>query len=149
MDIMQFARRVSRRHGIQSAIPVTGRQAGFTLVEILVALAIVSVALAAASRAVAALTENHRQLQDRVLAQLSAENLLAEFRLGGTNARPGVQKSDCSQGKLVLECLVRITNLPGGMREVSIDVVHKERPVPAVLSMTRVLGAPNTGTSLR
>lgn len=135
MDGMWFARRLARKTGVHARA-----QAGFTLVEVLVALAIVSVALAAASRAVANLTENHGQLRDRSLAQLSAENRLAELRLEGAAVRPGTQRSDCPQGQLVLVCLTRVTVLPSGLREVSIDVVRKEKPVPPVLSMTQVLG---------
>ncbi len=60
----------------------TGRigRAGFTLVEVLVALAIVSIALLAALRAAGQGTTNVEELRSRLLASWVAENVLAEHR---------------------------------------------------------------------
>ena len=57
-----------------------GRRAGFTLVEVLVALAIVSIALMSALRAAGQGTNNVGELRSRLLAGWVAENLLAEHR---------------------------------------------------------------------
>ncbi len=54
------------------------RRAGFTLVEVLVALAIISIALLAALRAAGQGTNNVGELRSRLLAGWVAENLLAE-----------------------------------------------------------------------
>ncbi|HQQ64238.1 MAG TPA: type II secretion system minor pseudopilin GspI [Pseudomonadales bacterium] len=59
---------------------VSTRQHGFTLIEVLVALAIVSIALLAALRAAAQGTAHADALRARVLASWVAENLLAEHR---------------------------------------------------------------------
>ena len=56
------------------------RRAGFTLVEVLVALAIISIALLAALRAAGQGTNNVEDLRARLLAGWVAENLLAEHR---------------------------------------------------------------------
>jgi general secretion pathway protein I len=56
----------------------SGRRAGFTLIEVLVALAIVSIALLAALRAAGEGTANVGELRARLLAGWVAENLLAE-----------------------------------------------------------------------
>jgi general secretion pathway protein I len=61
---------------------------GFTLVEILVALAIVTVALAAASRSVALSTDSAHQHKLRVLSGVVALNRMAE--LSARRAWPGV-----------------------------------------------------------
>jgi general secretion pathway protein I len=55
--------------------------AGFTLIEVLVALAIVAIALVAGLQASAALTNNARRQSDVMLAQICAENELARLKL--------------------------------------------------------------------
>ncbi len=80
---------------------------GFTLVEVLVALAIVAIALSAGLRAAGVLTDNARRLSDVVAAQWCADNQLTALRLSRTF--PGVGDSDFAceqlgrayQGKLV------------------------------------------------
>jgi general secretion pathway protein I len=68
------------------------RARGFTLVEVLVALAIVAVALAAASRSVALSTNSAEDHKLRVLAGFVAENRLSE--LAARRAWPGVGISE-------------------------------------------------------
>ena len=57
------------------------RAKGFTLVEVLVALGIVAIALAAGVRSTASLTRNAERQSDLLLAQLCAENALVAVRL--------------------------------------------------------------------
>jgi general secretion pathway protein I len=75
-----------------------GRRAGFTLVEVLVALAIVSIALLAALRAAGQGTNNAGELRARVLAGWVAENLLAEHRARGDWPSLGIQRGTGRQG---------------------------------------------------
>ena len=65
---------------------------GFTLVDVLVALAIVAVTLAAGLRAAGALVDGSQRLADVTAAQWCAENQLAELRL--TRQFPGVGDGD-------------------------------------------------------
>lgn len=67
---------------------------GFTLVEVLVALAIVAVALAAGLRAAGTLTDNTERLAAVTAAQWCAENALANLRLA--RQLPGVGDADFS-----------------------------------------------------
>lgn len=55
--------------------------AGFTLLEVLIALAIVAVTLVAGMKATSLLTRSAEGQADRLLAQLCANNALAELRL--------------------------------------------------------------------
>lgn len=69
--------------------------AGFTLVEVLVALAIVGVALAASVRAVGLIAQNNAALRAKSLALVEAENQLAELRLARLMPSPGRQMVAC------------------------------------------------------
>jgi general secretion pathway protein I len=70
---------------------------GFTLVEVLVALAIVAIALGAGVRAASTLTDNAQRLNDVIAAQWCADNQLVNLRLA--RQFPGIGDSDftCEQ----------------------------------------------------
>lgn len=78
-----------------------GRSDGFTLVEVLVALAIISIALLAALRVAGGGTNSVGELRARLLAGWVAENILAEQRaredwpslgiLSGTQHQAGIE----------------------------------------------------------
>jgi general secretion pathway protein I len=72
-------------------------QAGLTLIEVLVALAIVAIALGAGLRAAGVLTDNAARLGDVVAAQWCADNQLTGLRLART--LPGIGDADfaCEQ----------------------------------------------------
>ena len=55
--------------------------AGFTLIEVMVALAIVAIALAAGSRAASSVVDTSQRLSDVVLGQWCADNQLTDMRL--------------------------------------------------------------------
>ena len=58
-----------------------GRQAGFTLIEVLVALAIVAITLGAGIKAAGALADNTERLTDASLGQWCADNQLIGLKL--------------------------------------------------------------------
>jgi general secretion pathway protein I len=70
------------------------------LVEVLVALAIVSIALLAALRAAGQGTSNVGELRSRLLAGWVAENLLAEQRARGEWLPLGIQRGTARQAGL-------------------------------------------------
>ena len=67
---------------------------GFTLIEVLVALAMVALALGAGLRAAGALTDNAERLAEVTAAQWCADNQLTALRLARTF--PGVGDADFS-----------------------------------------------------
>jgi len=75
-----------------------GRRAGFTLVEVLVALAIVSIALLAALRAAGQGTNNAGELRAHMLAGWMAENLIAEHHARGDWLPLGIRDGAGHQG---------------------------------------------------
>jgi general secretion pathway protein I len=97
---------------------------GFTLVEVLVALTIVSVALMAALRAAGTLTQSNGDLRIRAMAQWSAENRLARMRVQSDWPAVGLNRSDCSQGGAQLDCQEEVFATPNPFfRRVEITVL--------------------------
>lgn len=99
------------------------RLRGFTLVEILVALAIVAVALAAGVRASGSLTLLAQRQQDQILAQLCAENDLAAIRLGSTLPGVGTSSQVCEQAQVPLTVVRDVLPTPNpNFRRVDVRV---------------------------
>lgn len=73
------------------------RLRGFTLVEVLVALGIVAIALAAGVRATASLMRNAERQSDQLLAHLCAENALINVRLSQQMPAVGDNTTPCEQ----------------------------------------------------
>ncbi|WP_369973934.1 type II secretion system minor pseudopilin GspI [Pelomonas sp. KK5] len=76
---------------------MTRRSQGFTLLEVMVALVIVAVALAAGMKAAGALTDNAARLRDVTVAQWCAQNQLTELRLNHTFPGSGESTFSCEQ----------------------------------------------------
>ncbi|WP_341888764.1 type II secretion system minor pseudopilin GspI [Variovorax sp. YR752] len=87
-----------------------GSSRGFTLIEVLIALGIVALALAAGSQATMSLTRNAQRQSDLVLAGLCAENELAKARLSRQMPAIGDSGSICLQAGLTF--LVTTTTVP-------------------------------------
>jgi len=85
---------------------------GFTLVEVLVALIIVSLVLAASLRAAGVLAVGQEQLEHTALAGWSAENALAEVRLVRTLPPLGKNVFDCPQLAMRLVCEREVRTTP-------------------------------------
>ncbi|HXE23025.1 MAG TPA: type II secretion system minor pseudopilin GspI [Rhodoferax sp.] len=87
-------------------------QAGFTLLEVLVALAIVAIALTAGTRATMALTAHAQRQSDVLLAHICAENELVKVRLA--RQMPGVGDSSdvCEQAGQVFNVHISVRPTP-------------------------------------
>ena len=85
---------------------------GFTLVEVLVALAVVAITLVAGLQATGALTRAAARQSDHWLAQLCAENELTRLRL--TRQLPGVGDStaSCEQAGQTLQVRLAVSATP-------------------------------------
>ena len=115
------------------------RRGGFTLVEVLVALAVVTVALAAGLRAAGALTDNTERLAAVTAAQWCAENALTNLRLAAQ--LPGIGDADfsCEQiGRTYAGTLAtRPTPNPNFRR---VDASVRDEAGQPLLTITTVIG---------
>lgn len=101
----------------------TTRVHGFTLVEVLVALAVVAIALAAGLQATGSLTRLSERQQGQVLAQLCADNQLAKVRLAKTLPGIGTSTDTCPQAGQVLDVAVDVLPTPNpNFRRVDVRV---------------------------
>ncbi|MFM2275563.1 MAG: hypothetical protein RL211_1435 [Pseudomonadota bacterium] len=111
---------------------------GFTLIEVLVALAIVAVALMAGMQATNALTNTAARQSDLLLAHLCAENELTRIRLLKQMPVVGNSASQCEQVGFRFDVAVTVMPTPNPhFRRVDARVTHDEVPV---LKLSTVIG---------
>ena len=116
-----------------------GHARAFTLVEVLVALAVVAIALSAGLRAAGSVTDNAARLADVSAAQWCADNQLTELRLGRRFPGTGDSEFACEQlgRRYKGEMRVRPTPNPN-FRRVDAAVMHEDgRPL---VTVSTVLG---------
>lgn len=111
---------------------------GFTLIEVLVALGIVAIALAAGVRSTGALTRNAERQSDLLLAQLCAENALVAVRLSRQMPPVGDNTTNCEQAgrNLGVTLSVRPTPNPNFLR-VEAQVAESDA---TLLTLSTVVG---------
>lgn len=110
--------------------PVWSPQAGFTLIEVLVALAIVAIALLAGLQATSALTTNALRQSDVLLAHLCAENELVKMRLLRQMPGVGDTTTTCEQAGRSLAVMLSVRPTPNPeFRRVDAQVSDESRSV--------------------
>ena len=130
------------------------RGRGFTLIEVLVALAIASIGLASVLAVVTNSARNSVYLRDRIFASWIAQNHITELRLGTT--MPSVDKTngdlDFAGQKWKWEQTVTQTDV-AGMRRIDVAVRFADAPADSPLATVTgfvgrtQLAAPASGTS--
>ena len=99
------------------------RSAGFTMIEVLVALAIIAIALGASLRAVGSLATNSSRLHERMLAGWSADNVLTVMTLQRQWPDIGTTVTACPQADLDLRCTVTVRATPNPLfRQIEVSV---------------------------
>lgn len=96
---------------------------GFTLLEVLVAVAIVAVALAAGMRAGGTVVDNSQRLRDVTLAQWCVDNRLTEMKLSHEFPNEGVQEFACQQLGVSMQGVMKVQGtLNPSFRRVDVSV---------------------------
>jgi general secretion pathway protein I len=120
---------------------------GFTMIEVLVALAIIAIALGASLRAVGNLASSSAALDKRLYAGWSADNELARLHLEHAWPDVGSNSFDCSQGKVPLICTERVLATPNPIfRKVEVFVASPD--ATGVLAQMVTVVANETNRSL-
>lgn len=125
---------------IQVRIQNQTKQSGFTLLEVLVALVIVATVLGASLRAVASLTQNSGSLRATMMATWSAENRLAQIRIGHEWPELGEKSFPCPQGELNLLCEEHVLTTPNpSFRRVEVLVFNANDVQRRLVKLTQVV----------
>ena len=115
---------------------------GFTLLEVLVALTIIAVALAASMRGAGALTNNAEDTRLKLLASIEADNRLRELRLAHSTLSVGQERIVCTQGNISFTCEQNIKNTPNPFfRRVELRVWYGDEPQRLMVELLTILPA--------
>jgi general secretion pathway protein I len=117
------------------------KQRAFTLVEILVALTIIAVALAAGMRTLNQSADNANQLKLRTLALWVAENRLAELQLMPQLPASGTSSGAATQAGIQFAWQQTIQTTPNpAFRKVDIRVVEAAQPNYEIARLNSYVG---------
>ena len=100
---------------------------GFTLIEVLIALAILAIALTAAMRAASIATDSANETKLRTLATWIAQNRIAEINALSVANLPGVGESNGRQAmaNIEFEWRQKISNTPNtAFRKIEVQVLR-------------------------
>ncbi len=117
---------------------------GFTLIEVLVALGIVSIALLAGMRATDSLVNNAQRLSDVLLGQVCVENELIKVRLSKAMPNVGDSTFSCEQaGKIMLGKMTVSATPNPSFRRVDTEVFQGEKldtGAASVIKLSTIVG---------
>jgi general secretion pathway protein I len=114
---------------------------GFTLIEVLVALGIVSIALLAGMRATDSLVNNAQRLSDVLLGQICVENELIKVRLSKAMPNVGDSTFGCEQAGKTMSGKMTVTATPNpSFRRVDAEVFNGDKGDHSVIKLTTIVG---------
>ena len=107
---------------------IRGRQRGFTLLEIIVALTVLAITLGAIIKATGDYTANQAYLRDRTIANWVERNVLAEFQVENAWLDVGERKGTTEMGRMEWDWVARISQTEEAeLRRLDVEV----RPLDA------------------
>ncbi|MEE8378940.1 MAG: type II secretion system minor pseudopilin GspI [Gammaproteobacteria bacterium] len=118
---------------------------GFTLLEVMVALAVIALALAAATSAVSGNIRNASGLQQRTYAHWVAMNKLTEMQLANQWPATKTSRGSSLMAKQEWYWSITITKTPDGfdlIRKVDITVRLNEDDESSLITLTGFVGRP-------
>jgi general secretion pathway protein I len=120
---------------------------GFTLIEVLVALGIVSIALLAGMRATDSLVNNAQRLSDVLLGQVCVENELIKVRLSKAMPNVGDSTFSCVQAGKTMGGKMTVSATPNpSFRRVDAEVFNGQMSVngdaggSSVIKLSTIVG---------
>ena len=90
----------------------THKQAGFALVEVLVGLAVLSIALIAGLKAIASAADTQLAVSQRTQALWSADNAMADLRMNRQWPEMGTTTFSCPQDRYIFVCQRKVLSTP-------------------------------------
>jgi general secretion pathway protein I len=128
------------KYAINNNMRLKSGHKGFTLLETLVALAILAIALAAVMRATGAGTNHAEAMRVRVLADWVAQNRLAQHAARGDFLPPGIQNGEETQAgiRLLWKEEIGVTPNPA-FRRIEVSVYAPDDPEYALRRLTGFL----------
>lgn len=103
---------------------------GFTLMEVLVALFMVSLSLLAGFRAAGSMTANTERQWQMLLAQICADNTMVQMRLNPQFAETGERTTPCPQAERGLQVVTTVAATPNpSFRRVDVQVAEGATPL--------------------
>ena len=130
--------------------PLTLRSdTGFTLIEILVALAVIAIAVAAVVTAVSGNVSNAAYIQDRTLAHWVAMNKVAEVQLAKDYPAAGSQHGESlmASQQWSWQVTVSTTDDPD-VRRIDVSVYGDQNQKTTLSSIVAYVGRPPTGSTV-
>jgi len=118
---------------------------GFTLLEVMVALAVIAMALAAATSAVSGNIRNASGLQQRTYAHWVAMNKLAEMQLAKQWPATKTTRGSSLMAKQQWYWSTKVTKTPDGfdlIRKVDVTVRLNEDDESSLITLTGFIGKP-------
>lgn len=126
---MSFERGCGRRRAIGAA--------GFTLVEVMVALAIVGIGMIAAFSAVSQIVHDTAYLRDKTLANWIAMNQMTDIRLEGGLPETGDRAGEVEFVEQRWRWVARVSETPvETLRRIEIDVARAEDPDAVLITLS-------------
>lgn len=117
------------------------QQGGFTLLEVLIALAILAIALAAAIKGVSSHVSNLVYLKERSLAHWVSLNALTELRASGDWPRRGEIKGDENMAGREFKWVIKVTEVEGGdVRRLDVSVTPGDDDDRSLAAMVAYVG---------
>ena len=121
------------------------KQSGFTLIEVLVALTIIAIALAAGVQASSTLINSSDRQRESMLAQVCIENVFIEMRLknlgGKERLSPGETDFECQQAGINYSVAL-VTNSTLNPQMLRLEATAKNEAGENLLTLSSVLGPP-------
>ncbi len=104
-------------------------QGGFTLIEVVIALLIIALAMAAIIRTTSTSTLNTAHLRDKTFAHWVALNKMAELRLAGTFPEIGTKTDDAEMAGEKWAITIRVNKTPDkNIRRIDVLVRREKDP---------------------